>query len=73
MSEQIYSELIAHRKFLEQACPTGDGFCEDFDILLDLGLIVEVKPTQEFMEEWGDDCPMYVYKWNAPKFEPVEE
>jgi hypothetical protein len=68
-----WCEIQAHRQFLETVFPPSEGFCEDFDLLESLGLIVEVKPSREFMEYWGDDTPMWVYAWHAHEFEPVED
>jgi len=69
----LLTELEAHRGFLEIACAPEDGFGEDFELLIDQGLIVKAKPTEDFIAEWGDDSYMYVFTWNAHEFEPVEE
>jgi len=46
----------------------GDWDGGDFqDKAIELGILVEVEPSQEFKEEWGDDAKCYNYYWRAAK------
>jgi len=62
-------ELNAHRKYLEAITDGGRDYPEDFDILVDLGLVVPVKASLDFLLEWGDTT-MYVLAWDACHFDP---
>jgi len=62
--ERLRAELAAHRKYLESITDNGSDYPETMDELIDLGLVVEAPPTQDFIDEWGDDCEMYVLAWS---------
>lgn len=50
------------RKALEE---TNDGFGEDFDYFVKVGLLVEVPSNEAFRDEWGDDADtMWVWAWH---------
>ena len=60
----LRSELAAHRKYIEIITDGGTDYPETMDEMIDLGLVVEAPPTQDFIDEWGDDCEMYVLAWS---------
>ena len=60
----LTAEVAAHRKYLESITDNGSDYPETMDELIDLGLVVEAPPTPEFIDEWGDDCKMYVLAWS---------
>lgn len=62
--EALRDEIAAHRKYLESITDNGSDYPETMDELIDLGLVVEAPPTQDFIDEWGDDCEMYVLAWS---------
>ena len=62
--DRLTAELAAHRKYLESITDNGSDYPETMDELIDLGLVVEAPPTQDFIDEWGDDCEMYVLAWS---------
>ena len=62
--ERLRAEVAAHRKYLESITDNGTDYPETMDELIDLGLVVEAPPTQDFIDEWGDDCEMYVLAWS---------
>jgi DNA repair exonuclease SbcCD ATPase subunit len=70
--EELERELASHRQFLERLTDNGTNYPETFDDLVELGLVVSVPPTPEFIDEWGDDAEMYVLAWKAHEFEEVE-
>jgi len=69
--DRLTAELAALREYVEIITDGGTDYPESWDDLHRLGLIVEAKPTQEFIEEWGDDCPMWVLAWDAGEFEAI--
>ena len=60
----LRKENQAARKALEIICPAEDGFTENFDLLADMGILVEVPADEVFKEEWASDT-MWVWKWIA--------
>ena len=62
--EALIDELEKHRRYIDRITDGGTDYPEDFDVLWDLGLIVEVEPTPEFIDEWGDDVGMWVLAWS---------
>ena len=58
--DRLERELVAHRKYIESITDNGTDYPDSFDEMLDLGLIVAVPPTPEFIEEWGDADEMLV-------------
>ena len=62
---RLHEELKAHRKYLETVTDNGTDYGEDWDVLQDLGLIKTAPPTQEFIDEWGDDAEMWVLAWQG--------
>jgi chromosome segregation ATPase len=71
--EELGAELNNHRQFVSWLTDEGTEYGDEWEALLEAGLIVEVKPTDEFIDEWGDDCPMYVLVWKAGEFELLDE
>jgi len=67
--EELERELASHRQFLERLTDNGTNYQETFDDLVELGLVVSVPPTPEFIDEWGEDSEMYVLAWKAGEFE----
>jgi hypothetical protein len=65
-------ENAALREYVEIVTDGGTDYPESWDELQRLGIIVEVKPTPEFIDEWGDDCPMWVLAWKAGEFEAID-
>jgi len=61
----VKAERDILRSVLQELCPAGEGFTEDFDLLVDHGLLVEVPADEEFKAEWGDDCSMLTWSWLA--------
>jgi hypothetical protein len=62
-NERLKEELEAHRKHLEEITSNGTEYDENWDLLMKLGLIVEAPPTQDFIDEWGDESGMWVLAW----------
>ena len=65
-------ENAALREYVEIITDGGTDYPETWDELQRLGIIVEVKPTPEFIDEWGDDWPMWVLAWKAGEFEAID-
>jgi len=61
---RLTAELANHRKFMELITDNGSDYPETMDEMIDLGLVVEAPPSQDFIDEWGDDCEMYVLAWS---------
>jgi hypothetical protein len=62
--DRLIDELGKHRCYLNRITDGGMSYPEDFDYLMQLGLVVEVKPTQEYIDEWGADADMWVLAWS---------
>jgi len=61
--ERLRAELKAHRGYLEEVTNNGTDYNENWDALMAHGLIVKAPPTQDFIDEWGDECDMWVLAW----------
>lgn len=70
--KELESKLNNHRQFISWLTVEGTQYGEEWEELAKSGLVVEVKPTPEFIDEWGDESEMYVLAWKAHEFEPVE-
>jgi hypothetical protein len=68
----LEAEIAALREYVEIITDGGTDYPETWDELHRLGLIVEVKPTPEFTDEWGDDVAMWVLAWKAGGFEAID-
>jgi hypothetical protein len=69
---RLTAENAALREYVEIITDGGTDYPETWDELHRLGLIVEVKPTPEFTEEWGEDVAMWVLAWKAGGFEAID-
>lgn len=67
--DEAREERDRMRKFLEETRRPTDGFGEEFDRLVALGLLVEVPADDLYREEWGDDeDTMWVWAWLAHEY-----
>jgi len=71
-NERLTAENAALREYVEIITDGGTDYPESWDELHRLGLIVEVKPTPEFTDEWGEDVAMWVLAWKAGGFEAID-
>lgn len=61
----LRADLAAHRRFIEAITQDGTEYGDEWETLIDCGLVVEVPSTQEFRDEWGDDEElMWVLAWS---------
>lgn len=65
-------EIVALREYVEIVTDGGTDYPETWDELQRLGIIVQVKPTPEFIDEWGDDADMWVLAWKADRFDALD-
>ena len=70
--DRLTAENAALREYVSIVTDGGTDYPETWDELHRLGLIVEVKPTPEFTDEWGDDVGMWVLAWKAGGFEAID-
>ena len=70
--DRLTAENAALREYVEIITDGGTDYPESWDELHRLGLIVEVKPTPEFTDEWGEDVAMWVLAWKAGGFEAID-
>jgi len=70
--QRVVDQNAALREYVEIITDGGTDYPESWDDLQRLGLIVEVKPTQEYEDEWGDGVEMWVLAWKAGEFKAID-
>ena len=59
------AEIKRLRTFIESEHPPVYGYGESFDLLKQMGIVVEVPSDDVFREEWGEDALcMWVFAWH---------
>lgn len=71
--DDLRAQLQEAREALERICPAEEGFTEHWDTLVELGLLVEVEPTPEFVDQWGPGTKCWSWKWRAGAQKATEE
>ncbi len=61
--DRLTIENCRLRAFVEDLTDYGTVYGDEWDLLHKHKLVVNVPPTQDFIDEWGDDSEMWALSW----------